>query len=140
MNNNLIDFKPFYRSAVGIDSILERLHHNSNVEQGYPPYNVEKTSEDNYVISMAVAGFSTDNIEVEYNKGSLHIKGKVEDNKESRHFLHKGIASRSFERVFTLEDYVEVTNAELQNGMLLINLERKVPEAEKPKRIKIKSN
>lgn len=138
MTNNLLDLRPFYRNSVGLDRIFDRLNQLSTVDSSYPPYNVEKLEDDKYVISMAVAGFSEEDIDVTYSRGTVSVKGKVrEESTQERTYLYRGIATRTFERTFTLEDYIEVTNAEMKNGMLMIYLHRNVPEKEKPKLIKI---
>ena len=140
MTNNLLDLKPFYRSSVGLDRIFDRLTQLQNIDATYPPYNVEKLEDDKYVISMAVAGFSEENIEIKYSQGVISVKGKVSEDSNQKEYLYKGIATRAFERTFTLDDYLEITNAEMKNGMLMVYLHRNVPEKEKPRLIEIKKS
>ena len=140
MTNNLLDLKPFYRSSVGLDRIFDRLTQLQNIDATYPPYNVEKLEDDKYVISMAVAGFSEENIEIKYSQGVVSVKGKVSEDSNQKEYLYKGIATRAFERTFTLDDYLEITNAEMKNGMLMVYLHRNVPEKEKPRLIEIKKS
>lgn len=140
MTNNLLDFKPFYRSSVGLDRIFDRLNQIHSMDTAYPPYNVERIDDNTYIISMAVAGFSQDDIEISYSPGIVSVKGRVADEATEKKYLYKGIATRAFERTFTLDDYLEVTNAEMKNGMLMINLYRNVPEKEKPRLIEIQKS
>ncbi len=134
-----IDLTPLYRSTIGFDrmaSILDTAL-RSDSASGYPPYNIEVVDENRYSISVAVAGFARSDLEIEVEKGVLSVRGKRPEETAERHYLHQGIASRSFERKFNLADYVEVISADLQNGLLVINLEKRIPEAMKPKRIDI---
>lgn len=137
-----IDYSPLYRSTVGFDrlfSLLDNMTHVDN-SQSYPPYNIERTGEDAYRITMAVAGFVEDDISIEAKQNTLTISAekaaKTEDDKE---VLFQGIASRSFERRFQLADHVEVTGAALEHGLLHIDLKREIPEAMKPRKIEIKN-
>ena len=138
-----VDFSPLYRSTVGFDrlfTMLDSLAQPDSSGQTYPPYNIERTGEDAYRISMAVAGFSEDEISIEAHRNVLTIKGeRTEEQTEGREFLHRGIAARAFERRFQLADHVEVEGAELKNGLLHIDLKRNVPEEMKPRRIEIAS-
>jgi len=136
------DLTPLYKSTVGFDhvaSILEQLA-AADTDNGYPPYNIERVDENNYRITMAVAGFSEDDLEIEVREGMLRISGtrseKETDDSETV-FLHRGIASRNFERRFRLAEYVEVSGAELENGLLHIDLRRELPDAMKPRKIEI---
>lgn len=136
-----VDFSPLYRSTVGFDrlfSMLDSLGQPDN-GQGYPPYNIERTAEDAYRISMAVAGFSEDDITIEAHRNVLTIKGEKSDNAngEDTELLYRGIATRTFERRFQLADHVEVLGAELKNGLLHIELKRNIPEEMKPRSIPI---
>lgn len=136
------DFTPIYRHSVGFDrfaNTLDKLLSVQEAQTSYPPFNVEKSDNDSYRISIAVAGFTQDDIEIETKDNSLIIKGKQPENVEQdgRTFLHRGIASRAFERRFQLADHVRVTNAHLENGLLHIELVREVPEALKPRKIAI---
>ena len=135
------DFSPLFRSSVGFDR-LARVVDGLAGEQApaYPPYNIEKTGEDAYRITMAVAGFSEGDLEVRTQENKLVIAGsreKAEDNDE-RSFLHRGIAERTFERQFSLADHIKVTAANLENGLLHVDLVREMPEAMKPRTIDIK--
>lgn len=136
------DFTPLYRSTVGFDhlaSLLDRALSTDIGANSYPPYNIEKSGEDAYRISLAVAGFSDDELAVEMREGQLVISAKKSDDTEkgSGDFLHRGIATRSFEKRFQLADHVRATGAETHDGMLHIDLAREVPEALKPRRIEI---
>jgi molecular chaperone IbpA len=138
----MFDYSPFHRSSVGFDRLFRLLDEAANVEtQSFPPYNIERLSENSYRITMAVAGFSTDDIAIESKGNALTITGKKADiaADKSVEVLHQGIAGRSFERRFQLADYVEVKGAELNHGLLHISLQREVPEAMKPRQIAIKS-
>lgn len=127
---------PFF---IGFNKELDRLSniHREAVRQSYPPYDVVKIDEDNYRLSLAVAGFDKEDISVSVDNGSLIVKGEVEVD-DSVEILHKGIAARKFTRTFALGEYMEVAGAEFKNGMLHINVERIIPEEKKPKSIKIK--
>jgi len=136
-----VDFSPLYRSTVGFDRLFTMLDSLGQLDGGqtYPPYNIERTGEDAYRISMAVAGFSEDDISVEAHRNVLTIKGEKRDeqNRDNSEFLYRGIASRSFERRFQLADHVEVAGAALKDGLLHIDLVRNVPEEMKPRRIPV---
>jgi molecular chaperone IbpA len=134
------DFSPFYRSTVGFDRLFDRLDSLTAQEaKTYPPYNIERLGDDAWRISIAVAGFSKGDISIEAADNSLVIKGgKAEpEETETREFLHRGIAERSFELRFQLGDHVEVRNAELANGLLSVDLKLEVPENKKPRQIEI---
>ena len=134
------DFAPLYRSTVGFDRLFQLLDGAGGVESEastYPPYNIERKSDNAYRISMAVAGFTKDEIDIQVKEQSLTIKGeKKADDKDSQ-FLHRGIAARAFERRFQLADHVEVTGADLQDGLLHVDLVRNVPERLKPRSVQI---
>ena len=136
------DFSPLFRSTVGFDR-LARVLDSAAGEQApsYPPYNIQKTGEDAYRITMAVAGFGDADLDIHTRENKLVIAGKIErdDESENRSFLHRGIAERSFERQFSLADHIKVAAASLENGLLHVDLVREVPEAMKPRSIKIKS-
>ena len=136
-----IDFSPFYRSTVGFDRVFNRLDTLVGQEaKTYPPYNIERTGEDAYRISIAVAGFANGDIAIETKENSLVIKGaKAVDADKTREFLHRGIAERAFELRFQLADYVEVQGANLENGLLHLELKRELPESKKPRSIQINS-
>ena len=137
------DFAPLYRSTVGFDQIanlMDRLvSADTNQSTNYPPYNIEKTADDGWRISIAVAGFTEADLSVEVRENALLVSAKREADDEGRTFLHRGIATRAFERRFTLADHVRVTGASHENGMLHIDLVKEVPEALKPRRIEISS-
>jgi molecular chaperone IbpA len=132
-----IDYAPFFRSTVGFDRLINLLESAS--EQGYPPYNIERTDEDNYRVTLAVAGFAEKDLSVDVQDRVLTITGKREEaaDKPQTALLHQGIAGRAFERSFQLAEHVEVKAARLENGLLHVDLERIVPEAKKPRRIQI---
>src|SRR5690606_1964537 len=138
-----VDFSPLYRSTVGFDrlfTMLDSLGQPAN-GQSYPPYNIERTGEDAYRISMAVAGFSENDISIEAHRNVPSIKGgKAGEQNAGSAFLHRGIAARAFERRFQLADHVEVLGAELRNGLLHIELKRNIPEEMKPRRIAISAD
>lgn len=134
-----IDFTPLYRNSVGFDriaSLLDSALRSESVSGGYPPYNIEVLSENSYSITLAVAGFDREDLDITVDKGVLSVKGKKEKS-EDRTYLHQGIANRAFERKFNLADHVEVTGADLKNGILAISLVKEIPEAMKPKNIQI---
>ncbi|SET68743.1 Hsp20 family protein [Oceanicella actignis] len=140
-----VDFTPLYRTTIGFDrlaSLLDNVLAAETAQGGYPPYNIEKTGEDAYRITVAVAGFSEDELSVETRDGQLTISGrKVEDEQErGRTFLHRGIAARAFEKRFQLADHVRAVGARIENGLLHVDLVREVPEALKPRRIEIVSD
>ena len=129
-----IDYSPFYRSTVGFDHLLNLL--DSSADQGYPPYNIERSDENNYRVTVAVAGFAEKDLSVDVKDRVLTVSGKKEE-AEKPTFLHQGIAGRAFERSFQLAEHVEVKAARLENGLLHVDLERRVPEEKKPRRIAI---
>ena len=137
------DLAPLYRATVGFDQIadlMDRVLSAEPTQNTYPPYNIEKTADDAYRISLAVAGFTDDDLTVEVRENSLIVAAKKSGEEEKeRKFLHRGIATRAFERRFTLADHVRVTGASHADGMLHIDLAREVPEALKPRRIEIQS-
>jgi molecular chaperone IbpA len=134
------DFAPLYRSSVGFDqlaSLMDRVLTNDVSQPSYPPYNIEKTAGDAYRISLAVAGFSSDDLNLEVKENALLVTARKGKEEAERSFLHRGIATRAFERRFHLADHVRVTGASHTDGMLHIDLEREIPEALKPRRIEI---
>ena len=132
-----LDFTPLYHSTVGFDRLPDLLAHSlARDESGYPPYNIEKTGEDAYRIVMALAGFSRDDIEIVSERNRLSVRGALKGKNEST-YLHQGIAQRSFQRVLDLADYIVVTGASMNDGLLVIDLKRELPEALKPRRIEI---
>lgn len=135
-----IDLSPLYRSTVGFDRMATLLDSAMRREQsspGYPPYNIEVTGENQYEITLAVAGFSDKELNIQVENGILTVKGKKADSDEKRQYLHQGIANRTFLRKFNLADHVEVQGAASENGILRISLLRELPEAMKPKTIAI---
>ncbi len=135
------DFAPLYRATVGFDQIadlMDRVLDNDTPNNtSYPPYNIEKTADDAYRISLAVAGFGDDDLGVEVKENALVISANKPEQAEAKTYLHRGIATRAFERRFTLADHVRVSGAVHENGMLHIDLVREIPEALKPRRIEI---
>ena len=135
------DMTPLLRSTIGFDRLFSDLMETSaKADQGYPPYNVELLDEDAYRITLAVAGFAEDDIEIEVNDRALKITGRRGEDDQSRKFLHQGIAGRGFERRFQLAEHVRVTGASLTNGLLNVELAREVPEAMKPRKIAINAS
>lgn len=140
-----VDFTPFLESAIGFDNLFrlsERMEQLGSNDRGYPPYNIEKLDENDYQITLALAGFSEDEINITLENGTLVIEGASLTQKEDkeRTFLHKGIAKRAFKRSFQLADHIKVIGAKYENGLLSIALEREVPEHKKPRRIEISSS
>ncbi len=134
-----LDFSPFYRSFIGFDhlaSLMDAAARNEK-QPAYPPYNIEVTGEDQYRITMAVAGFDQHELSLETEHNTLLVRGQKADKTEGRRFVHQGIAERNFERKFQLSDYIRVTGANVHNGLLHIELVREIPEALKPRKIAI---
>ena len=132
------DLAPLYRSTVGFDRLFSMLD-GFEAAPGYPPYNIERTAENEYRISVAVAGFGENELSIESKENTLTIKGEKQQSKDQQNgdVLYQGIAARAFERVFQLADYVTVKNASLENGLLHVDLVREIPEAKKPRQIPI---
>ena len=133
------DLNPLYRTLVGFDRIANLMDQAARLDAapGYPPFNVEQTSEDAFRIELAVAGFSLDDLIIEFKQNTLTVSGAKAPSDDTRHFLHRGIAERNFERRFGLADHVRVAGARLENGLLTIDLVRELPETLKPRRIDI---
>ena len=134
------DLSPLYRSTVGYDSLASMLDHIADFDNEattYPPYNIERLTENEYRITMAVAGFGKEDVEIEVNENTLSIRGEKKKMDTECTFLHRGIASRAFERRFQLADHVEVSGADVKNGLLAVDLKREVPERLKPRKIQI---
>lgn len=133
------DFAPLFRTAIGFDRLARLVDTASSVPvgAGYPPYNIEKTGENDYVLTMALAGFGPEEIEVVLDDNTLLIKGAVRENASTAEVLHRGIATRAFERRFVLADHIEVGKAEMNNGLLTVSVRRVIPEALKPRRIPV---
>lgn len=137
-----LDITPFYRSTVGFDRLFSRLDNLVGEDaKTYPPYNIERTGDDAYRVSIAVAGFTPGDISIETKENSLMVKGARANGSDdkAREFLHRGIAERAFELRFQLADYVEVSGAALENGLLHIELKRELPESKRPRQIEIKA-
>ena len=137
---NAIDFSPLFRTAIGFDRLARLMDNARTVPEagGYPPYNIEKTGDDSYVLTMAVAGFSESDLEITAQENTLTIAGRPQPQPEDgRRFLHRGIAGRAFERRFVLADHIVVEGADLSNGLLHVRLKHVVPEALKPRRIPV---
>jgi len=133
-----LDLTPLFRSSVGFDRVGHLLDSAFNSEApSYPPYNIEKLADDEYRVTMAVAGFGTDDIDITQTNNSLVVKGEQTKAGDDDTYLHRGIATRAFERQFDLADHVNVTKADLTNGLLVIDLKREVPEELKPRKIEI---
>jgi molecular chaperone IbpA len=135
---NVIDFAPFTRSSIGFDRLLDLIANAPHYETAdtYPPYNIAKTSEDHYRITLAVAGFDQSELSITWQPNQLVVAGRRAQNGTGE-YLYQGIAGRAFQRQFNLADHVRVTGANLKNGLLSIELAREVPEAAKPRRIEI---
>lgn len=133
------DLSPLYRTLVGFDRISSLMDQalRNDAATGYPPFNIEQTGDDDYRIELAVAGFSEDELSIDFKENTLLVSGRKAPVEEARRFLHRGIAERSFERRFGLADYVRVDGAELSNGILTVHLKRELPEALKPRKIAI---
>lgn len=132
------DLTPLYRSSVGFDRVFDLLDTMGKAETGgYPPYNIERLDEDDYRITLAVAGFSEDELDVELHENTLTVTGSRGEADEGRTFLYQGIAGRSFQRRFQLAEHVKVAGASLVNGLLNIELQREIPESAKPRKISI---
>jgi molecular chaperone IbpA len=138
----MFDFTPLYRSTIGFDRLAQLLDDVAGFEApAYPPYNIERLGEDEYRITMAVAGFSPNDVNIEVKQNALTVTGKKAENGNGKgEFLHQGIAARSFERRFQLADFVQVTGAEMADGLLHVSLKREIPEAMKPRTIAIKGS
>lgn len=137
-----IDLTPLYRSSVGFDrmgSLIDSALRSQNESAGFPPYDIETTGEDRYAITLAVAGFEESELDIQVEKGVLRVRGKKAEDSEQKSYLYRGIANRSFERKFNLADFIEVSGAELKNGLLTISLIKEIPEAMKPRAIEIAS-
>lgn len=133
------DLTPLYRSTVGFDRLFDMLDGGLEAAPGYPPYNIERTGENDYRITVAVAGFGEQDLSLEVKENTLTIKGEKQqkEEKNENEVLYQGIAARAFERVFQLADHVQVKGAALENGLLHVELVREIPEAKKPRQIKI---
>jgi molecular chaperone IbpA len=136
------DFSPLFRSTIGFDRLTRLVDAATRVDNAalaYPPYNIEKTGEDAYRLTMAVAGFSPEELDIIVQENSLLVTGKAKKDEDDSRYLHRGIARRAFERRFSLADHIKVVGASLANGMLHVDLVHEVPEAAKPRKIQIGS-
>ncbi|HEY4249823.1 MAG TPA: Hsp20 family protein [Roseomonas sp.] len=136
---NAVDFSPLFRSAIGFDRLTRLMETARAASEGpaYPPYNIERTAEDEYTLTMAIAGFGPEDIEITTVENTLTVAGRAKEAEANRRYLHRGIAGRAFERRFVLADHILVTGAALENGLLQLSLKREVPEAKKPRRIEV---
>ena len=131
------DFTPLFRSTIGFDQLFDMIE--SSVRPDWPPYNIEKTGENQYRISMAVAGFASDEVELVQQGNILLVMGHKRIGSKQQEMLHQGLASRSFKQTFNLADHVKVASADLENGLLVVELIREIPEQLKPRRIELGS-
>lgn len=133
-----VDFSPLYRNAIGFDRLFNLMEASNakNTQGGYPPYNIEQQDENNYRITMAVAGFSEEQIDLTQKENMLIVRGERKP-EEGKNYVYQGIAERDFERKFQLADYVKVIAATMENGLLHVDLEREIPEAMQPRKIAI---
>ena len=136
-----VDFTPLYRNAIGFDRLLNMMEAGNakNAQGGYPPYNIEQQEENKYRITMAVAGFAEQELEITQQENTLIVRGERAE-EESKNYIYQGIAERNFERKFQLADYVKVMGAALENGLLHVDLEREIPQAMQPRKIEINGN
>jgi len=135
-----LDLTPLYRSSIGFDrmgSLLDTALRSEKTSAGYPPYDIEVRGDNQYAITLAIAGFEKSELDIQVEKGVLTVRGKKDEDKSERSYLYQGIANRAFERKFNLADHVEVSGADLNNGLLTISLLKEIPEAMKPKSIAI---
>ncbi|ASI89454.1 MULTISPECIES: Hsp20 family protein [Vibrio] len=136
-----VDFTPLYRNAIGFDRLFNMMEANTakNASGGYPPYNIEQQDENHFRITMAVAGFAEEQLDLTQKENLLIVKGERKA-EEGKNYVYQGIAERDFERKFQLADYVKVVGASMENGLLHVDLEREIPEAMKPRKIEIGGN
>jgi molecular chaperone IbpA len=135
-----VDFTPLYRNAIGFDRLFDMMEAGSakNASNGYPPYNIEQKDENKYRITMAVAGFAEEQLDITQKENVLIVRGEHKSDAEKK-YVYQGIAERNFERKFQLADYVKVIGATMENGLLHVDLEREIPEAMQPRKIEINS-
>jgi molecular chaperone IbpA len=136
------DLSPLFRSSIGFDRLMRLADAATRVDSGngYPPYNIESTGENAYRLTMAVAGFSADELDITVQENALLITGKSKAEAEGKQYLYRGIARRAFERRFQLADHIKVAGASLDNGLLHVDLVREIPEAMKPRKVEIAKN
>lgn len=135
-----VDFTPLYRNAIGFDRLFDMMEAGAakNASNGYPPYNIEQKDENKYRITMAVAGFAEEQLDITQKENVLIVRGEHKSDEEKK-YVYQGIAERNFERKFQLADYVKVIGATMENGLLHVDLEREIPEAMQPRKIAINS-
>jgi molecular chaperone IbpA len=131
------DLSPLFRSTIGFDRLMRLADAATRVDASYPPYNIESTGENAYRLTMAVAGFGADDLDITVKENALLVNGKAKKEDEAAQYLHRGIARRAFERRFQLADHIKVVGASLDNGLLHVDLAREIPEAMKPRKIEI---
>ena len=134
---NTLDFSPLFKSTIGFDRLMQLADAATRSDGGYPPYDIEVTGENAYRLTMAVAGFTPDELEITVKENAVVVSGKSKSEGQETRALHRGIARRAFERRFQLADFIKVKSASLENGLLSIALEREVPEEKKPRKIEI---
>jgi len=134
---NAMNLSPLFRTAIGFDRLARQVDSAAAADQSYPPYNIEKTGEESYRLTMAVAGFGPDDIELTVKENTLLVAGRITAEADKAEVLYRGIAGRAFERRFVLADHIVVDGADLKNGLLHVGLKRVVPEASKPRRIAV---
>jgi molecular chaperone IbpA len=134
-----LDYTPFARHSVGFDKLFSMLGEAAQ-DTSYPPFNIERANENDYKVALAVAGFKQDDITIELENNALKVTGEKAEAEATTEFLHKGIAARGFERRFQLADHMKVSDATIEDGILTINLQREIPESQKPRRIAINAN
>jgi molecular chaperone IbpA len=132
-----LDFSPLFRSTIGFDRLFNVAEAATRADVGYPPYNIEVTGEDAYRVTVAVAGFAPDELDITVKENTLLVSGQAKTKEETKQALYRGIARRAFERRFQLADHIKVKGATVENGLLNIDLVREVPEEKKPRRIEI---
>jgi molecular chaperone IbpA len=134
---NAMNLSPLFRTAIGFDRLARQVDSAAAADQSYPPYNIEKTGEESYRLTMAVAGFGPDDIELTVKENTLLVAGRITAEADKAEVLYRGIAGRAFERRFVLADHIVVDGADLKNGLLHVGLKRVLPEASKPRRIAV---
>jgi molecular chaperone IbpA len=137
---NALDFSPLFRSTIGFDRLSQLVDASARAENSYPPYNIEVVGDNAYRLTVAVAGFSADELDITAKDDTLVVSGKAKSEETAPRALYRGIARRAFERRFQLADYIKVTGATLENGLLSVELVREVPEEKKPRKIAIGSS
>jgi molecular chaperone IbpA len=133
------DFSPLFRSTIGFDRLMRLADTATRVDSAYPPYNIEATGENAYRLTMAVAGFAPEDVDITVKENELLVNGKAKKDEDAATYLHRGIARRAFERRFQLADHIKVAGASLANGLLHVDLVREIPEAMKPRKIEVTS-